>query len=325
MNTTQESSLPLITIGMPTKNRSWCLPQVLARLEGMEYPKKKMKIIFVDGYSTDGTFTMLKEWKEREGQKYHDVLLIQEDCNIPEARNLCINRIVGDFLLFWDSDVIPPPDFIKRFVEQFHENDKLGMIGADYIYENEKSKNIVKNNTTHALYMGFTAIRKELFDHVPAFNEKLEVGEDTEFGIKVSEKTNYRIKWANEPVLHLKQKDTQQTGWTFSWLSYNFLKRGKQYAESYDTLPLFLKGRIAYYLLLPWVLSFPAYLLLFPFLSIYLVSFPLLYLCFGLFHAVKNMNVKRGTTFFFTFYIPTGIALSYGFLLHLFREAFSRG
>ncbi len=325
MNTIQRSPTPLITIGMLTKNRSWCLPQVLARMEEMDYPKEQIKIVFVDGNSTDDTFSMLRKWKEREETEYHDILLIQKECNIPEGRNICIRQMEGDYLIFWDSDVIPAKDFIRILIKHFHMNERLGMIGADYTYENDELKTVLRNIKTHALYMGFTAIKKEVFDRVGTFNEKLEIGEDTELGINVSEKTNYVIQWAPQSVLHLKQGERQRTGWKRSWLSYNFSRRSKQYAESFNNLPRFLKGRIVYYLLLPWVLSSPLFLLMFSHFTVFLVFPPLVYLCFGLLNAIKNTNVKRGIKTFFSFYLPTGLALSYGVLLQLCKEAFSRG
>ncbi|NIQ06684.1 MAG: glycosyltransferase, partial [Candidatus Korarchaeota archaeon] len=159
MNTIQRSPTPLITIGMLTKNRSWCLPQVLARMEEMDYPKEQIKIVFVDGNSTDDTFSMLRKWKEREETEYHDILLIQKECNIPEGRNICIRQMEGDYLIFWDSDVIPAKDFIRILIKHFHMNERLGMIGADYTYENDELKTVLRNIKTHALYMGFTAIK----------------------------------------------------------------------------------------------------------------------------------------------------------------------
>ncbi len=102
-----EGSIPLVTIGIPIKNRFWCIRKVLEAIESLEYPKDKINLVFVDDHSTDGTFEILVKWKNEMERRYYNIVLVQEHTNIPQARNLCIKNMVGEYLLFWDSDVIP--------------------------------------------------------------------------------------------------------------------------------------------------------------------------------------------------------------------------
>ena len=69
---------PLLTIGMPVKNRAWCIRETLKAIDNIDYPRDKLKIIFVDDYSTDGTFEILKGWKTRREGLYHGITLVQK-------------------------------------------------------------------------------------------------------------------------------------------------------------------------------------------------------------------------------------------------------
>jgi len=317
---------PLITIGIPTKNRARYIQEVLKAIERLEYPREKIKLIFTDDFSSDGTFEILAEWNARIGRQYYDIVLIQERTNISQARNICIKHLEGKYLLFWDSDVLPPKDLLKQMVNMLERNCGVGLVGADYSYQHMSMRTRVlgepmTNKATHAVYMGFTLIRREVFERVEGFNELLDVGEDTEFGVRVAEKTGYKIVWAPRPVLHLKSvSETKGFGRGFvGWLSYNFHVRGGQYAESFHKLPLLLKLRIFYYVALPQVLA--SFLFLAYYMGkIWILLMFIAYMLPALFSVIRGSNLRRGTISFFTFNVPTGVALSYGALIYVFKK-----
>jgi len=318
---------PLITICVPTKNRAWCIQGLLNAFESLKYPKEKIKLVFVDDYSTDETFEMLMEWKLKVRGQCHDIVLIQERTNIPQARNLCAKHMEGKYLLFWDSDVIPPRELLKEMVDTLESNNNIGVLGADYLYkqENVHTRMIgdpVTNRATHAVYMGFTLIRSEVFERIGGFNELLDVGEDTEFGIRVAEKTSYKILWAPRPVLHLKHVgETKGCGRGFvRWLSYNFHVRGKKYAESFPELPQLLRLRIFYYALLPPLIVFLSLLAYSIGLMLVVLVF-VAYLLPALFLNISGSTIRKGVISFFVFNVPTGVMLSYGFLLHIVKKS----
>jgi len=304
---------PLITIGIPIKNRLQYVGDLLRAIEDLDYPKKKIKLIFVDDFSTDGTYEALVKWKNEVEEKYYKVVLMREQTNIPQARNLCVKNMEGDYLLFWDSDVIPPKNLLNEMISIMEENSSIGMIGADYEYDSSLKVRYrpIVNRKTHAVYMGFTLIRREVFNAAGFFDENLSVGEDTEFGIRVTEKTDYKIVWAPRPVLHLKSpSDVKRRRRT--WMAYNFRVRAEEYYKSFTRLPRFLKIRLAYYIGLPWaiVLSLATFILGVQILAIT----PLIYLAPSLYPLVKSRGLKEGIIIWLKFNLPTGLSLSYGFL-----------
>ncbi|MCS7119952.1 MAG: glycosyltransferase family 2 protein [Nitrososphaerota archaeon] len=60
------------------------------------------RLIVIDGYSTDGTLTILKKFDT----KYGNVKIIQEFGTRGKARNIGIREVETDWFMFVDSDVI---------------------------------------------------------------------------------------------------------------------------------------------------------------------------------------------------------------------------
>jgi len=312
-------NVPLISICIPIKNRFQYIRNLLNAIENLDYPKKKVKLIFVDDFSTDGTYEALVKWKNEVEEKYYKVVLMRKRTNIPQARNLCIKNMEGDYLLFWDSDVIPPRDLLSEMISIMEENPTIGMIGADYEYDPSlkvRYKPIV-NKETHAVYMGFTLIRREVFNVAGFFDENLSVGEDTEFGIRVTEKTDYKIVWAPRPVLHLKSPSDVKRR-IRAWMAYNFHVRAEEYYKSFNRLPRILKIRLAYYIGLP--LTIVLSLVLFITSVQVLAIMPLLYLVPSIYPLIKSRGLKEGIIVWLTFNLPTGLSLSYGFMYVVLKK-----
>jgi len=100
---------PLITIGILTKNRFQYIRSLFEAIENLDYPKEKIKLIFVDDFSTDGTYETLVKWKNEVEEKYYKVVLIRERTNIPQARNIYLNtRLTSCMLLENDKSLHQP-------------------------------------------------------------------------------------------------------------------------------------------------------------------------------------------------------------------------
>jgi glycosyltransferase involved in cell wall biosynthesis len=320
---------------MPIKNREWCIQQVLEGIKNIDYPSQRIKLVFIDNYSTDATFEILSRWKIINEGLYYGVTLLKEQGNIPHLRNICVMHLEGKYMLFWDSDIVPSRDLPKQMIEMMERDDGIGVIEPNYTslrLEELKSKNLLSRSdsnqmvckATHATGMGFTLIRREVFEKIGGFNELLEVGEDTEFSIRVFEKTSYRIIRVSKTVFHLeseyKDKFIVRPHQGFStWLRYNFNERGKHYAESFSKLPVYLRFRILYYVFLPLILVCLPLLLYY--MGLFLTLLILVcYLLPGLSLAIYNWNIRKGILSFFRFNIPTGLALSYGTLTYMLKK-----
>ncbi len=202
--------LPSITIGVPTYNRAWCLHRFLDAVEQLDYPKNKIRIVFVDNFSDDGTMQMLEEFKERVSDDYEKIIIIPERSNIPQARNTCVKSSMGQYLLFLDSDVIPPPDTAKRMLNVFASNPRAAIVGFPYRCEPSTlaenmyfSKQPRTVHTAMVVGMGCTMIRRGIFDEIGFFDPKYEADEDADLTIRASKSGHIALLDPSRMPLHL--------------------------------------------------------------------------------------------------------------------------
>ena len=121
--------LPLITIINPIRNVERTIDTNLKYLLGVDYPKDRMEIVFGDGGSTDKTVEIIRQW-----QKKYDLvkLVIVPNSKSPgEARNAALKMAKGDYILFTDGDCAPRPDWVKKILEPFFADPKIGMVGGE--------------------------------------------------------------------------------------------------------------------------------------------------------------------------------------------------
>ena len=106
-----------VSIVIPTHNQKEILARTLDYLILQDYPKDQYEIIVVDDGSRDGTKEMVKSKTRPEiGLRY----LYQKQRGPHFARNLGIAKAQGEIVVFVDSDIFAPPNFISEHVKS-HE------------------------------------------------------------------------------------------------------------------------------------------------------------------------------------------------------------
>jgi glycosyltransferase involved in cell wall biosynthesis len=94
-------------------------------------------LIIVDGYSTDSTLEIVKEFQE----KYSNVVLIQEKGTRGNARQKAMSKVKTDWFMFVDSDVILCDDWFAKAKKQMKDN--VGAIWGMEIWSVLKSTRIL--------------------------------------------------------------------------------------------------------------------------------------------------------------------------------------
>jgi glycosyltransferase involved in cell wall biosynthesis len=174
---------------------------MLKSLSIQDYPHDKIYIVIADGKSKDNTVEIVR--KTLENSDFMDYKIISIDCSIPEGRNICVENMRGDFLFFWDSDVIMEQDGLTRSVEAYFQ-ETIDIISADgipifvddideldtMINSTRSSYDFVSGNTTYVtnyVLMGHTLISRRVLD-VVKFDPDLTYDEDVYFCIIAREK-----------------------------------------------------------------------------------------------------------------------------------------
>jgi GT2 family glycosyltransferase len=305
-----------LTIAVPIKNRAFVLSEFLESILSQDYPKRRIQVLFVDGFSTDGTHERLLEWSERFRSEYLEIVLIEEESNIPKARNICLQHAQGAFILFWDSDVIAPPHAIKTLLGHLADL-SVGIANLPYDVKKPSIVDVVQGfrepkdvSVVSSVVMGFTMVRRDLTEKVGFFNERLDGFEDLEYCQRVR-KNGYKVLFdPSIRLLHIKQS---QRGLRF-FIEDTFRRRAGYIARLIESGYRAHLFKVAYYFFLPLVpialvltqlfkaeLSIIFSLLL----SVYVVSLVV-------YHLEKTQwNAKRCLLSLIV-YVPGGIAMAYG-------------
>ena len=191
---------PLIAVAMPTLNRAKYLPKTLEAIHNLSYPRKRMRLIFVDGYSNDGTFELIQSFAGDHAYEYEAILVRQEKSNISQARNICLAS-VGDarFLLFLDSDVIATPNVLNRLIGLAETCDISSIFYSSFSYQPPKQEVTL----VETVGMGCTLMKREVWGRVGAFDVTLPVNEDTDFCLRARKLGFTIVQDATSQLLHM--------------------------------------------------------------------------------------------------------------------------
>jgi glycosyltransferase involved in cell wall biosynthesis len=202
---------PLITVGIVALNRDWIIDKMLTSLQNQTYPHNKIFVLLVDGESQDNTVKIAKRILYKASFNGHQIII--KKSNIPEARNICIRNMKGNFLFFWDSDIIMGPNALENMVTRALETGtEILTTKTAFIYTNTTEEAIKEINQAllsqtntikkplkevTATAMGSTLLTKKVLDNIQ-FDPDLASLEDYDFSAK-ARKNNIKI-FANKAV-----------------------------------------------------------------------------------------------------------------------------
>jgi len=235
----------------------------------------------------------------------------------------------GGIIFFWDSDISAPDnDALSRAIQKLASTNDIAVVGFHYERETPSLYEKILRAGTELGGIGFTAIKRSVFDKVGLFNEELRVNEDQEFFSRVK-LNGFKIVFdATTPCLHLKNEKHQNSSVKRGISEYvNQLKFYFYYG------PLVCSEcirhgsrldimRILYYFALPLTFLFWIFNLLKPIFSVTVASILFAsYLLLSLFyHIWKTKGNRLFGIVAFAYYIPCGIAVSYGYLASLIKS-----
>jgi cellulose synthase/poly-beta-1,6-N-acetylglucosamine synthase-like glycosyltransferase len=131
---------PHITIQLPVYNEKYVIERLIDAISKLDYPQDKLEIQVLDD-STDETTELAKhkiEWLQCQGL---DIRLIKR----PERKDFKAGALdyglqiaKGEFIAIFDADFLPEPDFLKKTITQFADEQvgvvqtRWGHINKDY-------------------------------------------------------------------------------------------------------------------------------------------------------------------------------------------------
>ncbi len=120
------SSLPSVTIAIPTYNRARLLTQTLAGLTTQRYPAELLEILIIDNNSPDNTRDIVASFATAAHPPRH-ILETQQGANF--ARNRALAEARGEIIVYGDDDILMQPDWLHELMQPF-ATDATRKIGA---------------------------------------------------------------------------------------------------------------------------------------------------------------------------------------------------
>lgn len=109
----EATSLPFVSVVVPTYRRPQHLAGCLEALARQDYPADRFEVVAVDDGSPEPLTDVVARW----GDRMNLVLLVQENAGPAAARNAGAARARGDLLAFTDDDCAPRPGWLRGLAE----------------------------------------------------------------------------------------------------------------------------------------------------------------------------------------------------------------
>ncbi len=194
--------LPKVSIIIPARNEEKFIKRCVESFLNCDYPGELIEVIVVDGMSEDRTREIVTEISERDDR----VLLVDNERKItPVAMNLGIKASKGDYIFFSGAHSEMPSDYVSKCIKHAVESGADNVGGVTKIEPRVKSavgiaiskvlssplgvggakfKTGVKK-PTEVDTVPFGCYKREVFDRIGYFNEKLVRNQDIEFNLRL--------------------------------------------------------------------------------------------------------------------------------------------
>jgi glycosyltransferase involved in cell wall biosynthesis len=197
------AELPLVSAIVPCRNEERYISQCLDSIVANDYPKDKLEVLVVDGNSEDRTRKIVAGYQQR----YESIRLLDNVKKItPVAMNIGIKNARGMIIMKMDAHTTYEKDYISKCVKFLYEYnaDNVGGIlqtvpgaettmakaialalsnpfGAGNSYFRIGSKEPRWVDT-----VSFGCYRREIFDKIGVYNEKLVRSQDMDLNIRLT-------------------------------------------------------------------------------------------------------------------------------------------
>jgi glycosyltransferase involved in cell wall biosynthesis len=197
-------SLPLVSVIIPTFNRSSLVPEAVDSVFKQTFTD--FELIVVDDGSNDDTSEVLTPYKDRL------VYCFQKNRGVSGARNLGIQMAQGRWIAFLDSDDLWLPRKLEtqtRFVSQnpgalICQTEEIWLRHGRRVNPQKKHQKFSGDVFAPSLRLCIVSpsavmIRKDLFEQVGFFDEGLPAGEDYDLWLRIS--ARFPIFLINQPLI----------------------------------------------------------------------------------------------------------------------------
>lgn len=188
----------LISIIIPVYNCEKYIKRCLESIVNQSY--RNLEILLVNDGSTDNSLDQIGYFSDKRIKIYN-----KTNGGVSSARNLGIEKAIGDYLLFVDADDYINSKMVEELVKEVKEDNTLVFCNNDEIWKNRIDKRVLfkefkdkinKQDVLREIASGRAGLvcsklvnRRVIKENNIRFDENLIIGEDQLFFLQVAEKT----------------------------------------------------------------------------------------------------------------------------------------
>lgn len=264
-----ENKYPLVSVVIPTYNRSVALMQLLKSVFSSTY--KNVELVIVNDCSTDNTLEMLKHLMQEFNYKI-TVITNSTNKNLTISRNTGLRHTAGKYIFLIDDDNVLHESCIADLVNVLENNMKAGMVGPMMYYYKLQNKiwwaGTHRNmTTTRTFFIGrdypipltdtwetddfpnACMFRREIIDKDIFFDESLVIHYDEpDFAMRVRKLCGYSLLVVRKATIYHDVAPDDTKGLSRRWLDVKrvfFTARNrvvfhKRYSNKYQYLAFIL-------------------------------------------------------------------------------------
>jgi cellulose synthase/poly-beta-1,6-N-acetylglucosamine synthase-like glycosyltransferase len=184
----------MISVIVPTLNEEGTLEATMKRLKTQDYDGD-YEIIVADGMSEDKTINI--------AVKYADKVIAVKKKGIAAGRNAGAKAAKGDILVFVDADTLLLPNVLGEIESSFRDEHVVGVVPTVYPMDSSLM-NVLPYWFFHRLSRASTrtgnpllggmcvAYRRDAFEGVGGFDERLGAGEDLDLSLRLRKSGKFK-------------------------------------------------------------------------------------------------------------------------------------
>ena len=229
-STVKHQDVPTVSIVVAARNEEENIGNLLDDLSQQTYPHEKLQVVIADDRSTDNTWSIIREYKNKYNNFYG--VKIADLSNTMTAKKHALTKAIeesnGEITISTDADCRVPNTWVKSIVETFDRDTGI-VIGyskidtkSELIFDHYQSIDFLALMSANAGSLGWgnawtgsgqnIAYRRLAFDKINGFNQVADKISGDDFYLVQAISKIAKAKYNTNPASFVKTKPSKSVG-----------------------------------------------------------------------------------------------------------------
>ncbi|MFH1326332.1 MAG: glycosyltransferase family A protein [Candidatus Falkowbacteria bacterium] len=227
----------LISVIIPVYNKSEELRASLASLLSQTW--QDYEVIIVNDGSTDNSVLVIDELKHKfYNKKIRFKIIQQNNQGSNNARNRGFKESRGEYVIFWDADIVASPEMLIKMYDKLQENSEAKYAYSSFIFGKKKFKlwEFDEEKLKKIPYIHSTSLMRRAY--FPGWDARIDRLQDWDLWLTMLQR-GYKGVWVPEFLFTVLTEHGTMSSW-FPKILYKLpvakSKEVKKYKEAVNTI-----------------------------------------------------------------------------------------